>query len=242
MLAVLPYQLGFHPRDSLVVVSLHGARMGLVQRIDLPPAEHATPPWRLCSPGAARGRRRTACCCWAIEPTEGRRAAPGQLAMTTACDEAGVAVRDRIRRPRRTVVLPACADQPAVPPGGRPLPAAARGAGRGRVRRPRDQPDGRTGRRWPTGCARRPHRPAQVVAACADDWLAARRAASRGHRRRPSRTCADASCRPGPPVLRCRDDDGPMPELTPASWPGWPSRSPTSTSATRSWPGSARAR
>ena len=41
ILAVLPYQLGFHPRDSLVVVSLHGTRMGLVQRIDLPAAEHA---------------------------------------------------------------------------------------------------------------------------------------------------------------------------------------------------------
>ena len=32
ILAVLPYQLGFHPRDSLIVVSLHGTRMGLVQR------------------------------------------------------------------------------------------------------------------------------------------------------------------------------------------------------------------
>ena len=40
VLAVLPYQLGFHPRDSLVVVSLHGTRMGLVQRIDLPPPAH----------------------------------------------------------------------------------------------------------------------------------------------------------------------------------------------------------
>jgi hypothetical protein len=40
VLAVLPYQLGFHPRDCLVAVSLHGIRMGLVQRIDLPPPEH----------------------------------------------------------------------------------------------------------------------------------------------------------------------------------------------------------
>ena len=40
VLAVLPYQLGFHPRDCLVAVSLHGTRMGLVQRIDLPPPEH----------------------------------------------------------------------------------------------------------------------------------------------------------------------------------------------------------
>jgi len=40
VLTVLPYQLGFHPHDCLVVVSLHGTRMGLVQRIDLPPLEH----------------------------------------------------------------------------------------------------------------------------------------------------------------------------------------------------------
>ena len=43
VLTVLPYQLGFHPHDCLVAVSLHGhrsARMGLVQRIDLPPPEH----------------------------------------------------------------------------------------------------------------------------------------------------------------------------------------------------------
>lgn len=41
VLTVLPYQLGFHPQDCLVVVSLHGSRMGLVQRIDLPSPEHA---------------------------------------------------------------------------------------------------------------------------------------------------------------------------------------------------------
>jgi hypothetical protein len=40
VLTVLPYQLGFHPHDCLVVVSLRGTRMGLVQRIDLPPPAH----------------------------------------------------------------------------------------------------------------------------------------------------------------------------------------------------------
>lgn len=40
VLTVLPYQLGFHPDNCLVVVSLRGSRMGLLQRIDLPPAEH----------------------------------------------------------------------------------------------------------------------------------------------------------------------------------------------------------
>lgn len=40
ILTVLPYQLGFHPRECLVAVSLRGTRMGLVQRIDLPAPEH----------------------------------------------------------------------------------------------------------------------------------------------------------------------------------------------------------
>jgi hypothetical protein len=39
LLTVLPYQLGFHPHGCLVVVSLHGTRIGLVQRIDLPPPD-----------------------------------------------------------------------------------------------------------------------------------------------------------------------------------------------------------
>jgi hypothetical protein len=40
VLTVLPYQLGFHPDNCLVVVCLRGSRMGLVQRIDLPPPGH----------------------------------------------------------------------------------------------------------------------------------------------------------------------------------------------------------
>jgi len=39
MLTVLPYQLGFHPHQCVVAVSLHGTRMGLVQRLDLPPRQ-----------------------------------------------------------------------------------------------------------------------------------------------------------------------------------------------------------
>ena len=40
VVAVLPYQLGYHPRDSLVVVSLRGRLVGLVARCDLPADEH----------------------------------------------------------------------------------------------------------------------------------------------------------------------------------------------------------
>lgn len=35
LLVLLPYQLGYHPLRSVVVVMLHGRRLGLVQRLDL---------------------------------------------------------------------------------------------------------------------------------------------------------------------------------------------------------------
>ena len=41
LIAALPYLIGFHPRDSLVVLTFggpSGRRLGLTQRIDLPPA------------------------------------------------------------------------------------------------------------------------------------------------------------------------------------------------------------
>lgn len=41
ILAVLPYQLGFHPRRSLVAVALRGGEIDLVARIDLPPPDQA---------------------------------------------------------------------------------------------------------------------------------------------------------------------------------------------------------
>ncbi|WP_344190419.1 DUF4192 domain-containing protein [Pedococcus aerophilus] len=37
VLAVLPYQLGYHPSDSLVAIALRDRQIGLVERIDLPP-------------------------------------------------------------------------------------------------------------------------------------------------------------------------------------------------------------
>ena len=40
VLAVLPYQLGYHPSDSLVLCALRGGRFGMIERIDLPPPEH----------------------------------------------------------------------------------------------------------------------------------------------------------------------------------------------------------
>lgn len=40
VVALLPYQLGYHPQDAVVVVTLRGRAVGLVERIDIPPPQH----------------------------------------------------------------------------------------------------------------------------------------------------------------------------------------------------------
>ncbi len=42
LLALLPYQLGYHPRDAVVVVGLDGSRLAFLERLDLPPADALT--------------------------------------------------------------------------------------------------------------------------------------------------------------------------------------------------------
>ena len=213
ILAVLPYQLGFHPRDSLVVVSLHGTRMGLVQRIDLPPAEHAAAAVEAMLPALLR-EAPDGVLLLGYERTEGE-ACPWSRPWLTPADEAGLAVRDRIVvRDGRWFSLQ-CDDPSCCPAGGRPLPAAARGAGRGRVRRPRDQPDGGPGgARGPAATGATTAGRTSSPPAPTTGWrpggppYEGTAAAFHDLRRRELQTWAT--------VLRCRDEDGPMPELTPS--------------------------
>ena len=41
LLAVVPYLLGFHPTNSIMVLCLRDRRLGLAQRLDLPRSENA---------------------------------------------------------------------------------------------------------------------------------------------------------------------------------------------------------
>jgi hypothetical protein len=102
VLTVLPYQLGFHPHDCLVVVSLRGSRMGLVQRIDLPAPEHVgdavaamLTPLLQDGPGAVL----------LIGFEEGEGASRAMLdAMAGVCVAHGVRVADRmVVRDRRSI-------------------------------------------------------------------------------------------------------------------------------------------
>ena len=119
VLTVLPYQLGFHPHECLVVVSLRGTRMGLVQRIDLPPPEHVVDavaamiaPLRQDTPRAAL--------LIGFEQREGQsRAMLDEMA--DACLAHGIEVADRmVVRGDRWFDLDCT--QGCCPPEGLPLP------------------------------------------------------------------------------------------------------------------------
>jgi len=120
VLAVLPYQLGFHPGECLVAVSLNGTRMGLVQRIDLPPAEHVgdavaamMAPLRRDRPGSVL--------VIGFEEREGQ-----SLAMldrfADACVVEGVGITDRIVVRAGRWYAPDC-HRRCCPPEGLPVPA-----------------------------------------------------------------------------------------------------------------------
>ncbi len=62
VLASLPYQLGYHPEDSVVVLALSDGVVGLVERLDLPPPSAVLRGCRFAGPAGAavRLRRRAA--------------------------------------------------------------------------------------------------------------------------------------------------------------------------------------
>jgi len=124
ILTVLPYQLGFHPHDCLVVVSLHGTRMGLVQRIDLPPTEHVGEAVAAMI-GPLRQDKPSAVLLVGFEEREGQ-SHPMLDEMDDACRDDGVYVERRmVVRGGRWFDLdcnPDC-DRDCCPPEGWPLAA-----------------------------------------------------------------------------------------------------------------------
>ena len=120
VLTVLPYQLGFHPRDCLVVVSLHGTRMGLVQRIDLPPREHVGDAVAAMILPLRQDRPRAVLLIGFEEREDEGRAMLDEMA--AACRAHGVEVADRmVVRGGRWFDLDCV--QNCCPPEGLPLPA-----------------------------------------------------------------------------------------------------------------------
>lgn len=122
VIAVLPYELGYHPVNSLVVVALHGNRLGLRARVDLPPPAEAGPTVaQLLGPLLDSGAQDVLLI--GYEKIDGA-SRPALDAMSTACVDAGLGVRDRlVVRDGRWYDLD-CTSADCCPPQGRPVPGA----------------------------------------------------------------------------------------------------------------------
>ena len=120
VLTVLPYQLGFHPRECLVAVSLHGTRMGLIQRLDLPPPEHVRDAVAAMITPLRQDKPDAVLLIGFEEHEGGSRAMLDTMAQ--ACRARGVEVADRmVVRAGRWFDLDC--SQSCCPPEGLPLPS-----------------------------------------------------------------------------------------------------------------------
>ena len=122
VLAVLPYQLGYHPRSCVVAVSLRDRRVGVVARTDLPPPEHAgTVVDALVGPLLRDGATSVIIIGYEDEPEASQ---PSLLALVESLERAGVDVVDVVvvRDGRR--YSPICSEA-CCPPDGVALPDPA---------------------------------------------------------------------------------------------------------------------
>ncbi|MEP7034143.1 MAG: DUF4192 domain-containing protein [Actinomycetota bacterium] len=175
VLAVLPYQLGFHPRRSLVAVSLLGTRLGLVQRIDLPATRHLCDAVGAMMAPLQKDNPASVLLIGFEERAGESRAMLDEMA--TACETGGVEVTERIVVRGGRWFVPDCHKR-CCPPEGRALPApgevaaVAEFVGRGIF--PLQDRSALADQLKPTGPPL-----AGELSSCANKWLARRRVAQR---------------------------------------------------------------
>ena len=122
VLAVLPYQLGYHPTSCVVAVSLRGRSVGMVARTDLPPDDHAdSVVSALVEPLQRDGATSVILLGYEDVPDASQ---PALLALVARLEAAHVEVVDVVvvRDGRR--YSPVCSE-PCCPPEGIPLPDPA---------------------------------------------------------------------------------------------------------------------
>ena len=122
VVAILPYQLGYHPRDSVVVISLRGKRVGLVARADLPPEPFVGKVVAsLVGPLVRDGATSVIVVGYEDDPDTSQ---PLLLALVDQLEQAGIDVVDVavVRDGRR--YSPVCSE-PCCPPAGVALPDPA---------------------------------------------------------------------------------------------------------------------
>jgi hypothetical protein len=122
ILAALPFQLGYHPHDAVVVIALAGRAIGLVQRIDLPPEEHVAGAVSALLPALGREEPDAVL----IVGYESQEAAslPVLDALDDACGALGITVLDRLVVRGGRWFAPDCTSG-CCPAEGAPLPEPA---------------------------------------------------------------------------------------------------------------------
>jgi len=123
LLATVPYLFGFHPTDSLVVICLHGNRMGLLARIDLPHPDELTPTVATLLPAIQSDHPDTAILI-GYDDTDGH-SLPALQAMKQGLCLLGVAVKDRLVVCDGRWFSIDCHDPGCCPPFGAPVPEPA---------------------------------------------------------------------------------------------------------------------
>ena len=120
VLAVLPFQLGYHPHEAVVVVAVSQRSIGLVQRLDLPPDDEVAGAVGALLPALEREQPDAVLLVGYESPRAG--AVPVLDALREACVQRGIDVLDRllVREDRWYAVD--CATG-CCPEDGAPLPA-----------------------------------------------------------------------------------------------------------------------
>lgn len=120
VLAVLPFQLGYHPHEAVVVVAVSERSIGLVQRLDLPPDDEVDAAVGALLPALERERPDAVLLVGYESQRAGGR--PVLDALRDACAQRGIDVLDRLLVREGRWYAVDCATG-CCPEDGAPLPA-----------------------------------------------------------------------------------------------------------------------
>ncbi|WP_270886544.1 DUF4192 domain-containing protein [Pedococcus sp. 5OH_020] len=120
LIAVVPYLLGFHPTDSVVVLCVHDGRLGLLQRLDLPTRGQEDDVADALLPALVR-ERPDAVLVIGYEDSP-RQSVPVLAAVDRALRTAGIPVKDRLVVHDGRWRSLDCDNPSCCPPGGTPVP------------------------------------------------------------------------------------------------------------------------
>ncbi|MCM0677556.1 DUF4192 domain-containing protein, partial [Micromonospora phytophila] len=122
LIAAVPYLLGFHPADSVVVVAMRGRRITFAARADLPDLADPVDPARHLAGVIARQRAETATVL-GYGPAD--RVTPAVDAVRAALTGAGLTVHDALRVTDGRYWSYLCAEPECCPPDGTPYDAGS---------------------------------------------------------------------------------------------------------------------